>query len=391
MHRYWNCVRNSSAFGSSVAVVSFRPIEGAGGDLPARLGEDLLAVRINADSAQNFLMSEALTESPANAPGAAAAFVSRLAQSPDSRLREAAAMSSELAAEDARRLVRDPSSAVREALASYGPVGRLEPQDRLELAGGDSELQEKIIRESLNAAEEALKEAQSKGAAEALKDLEAVRAAEEVFEGLLGTTDDPSVKGAAREARASLEAKLAGETENGPAWPRFRGRRDSQQFDAAEGGYGFAVVFLSPEDSGRGKPCIDWTAPVLRLGPQGAADALDALCTGSKDAGAMALRCAQSRFAAMRLAAARFEGLPASAVDIFKRERTASVRRAALGNSEFVEALSEADLLELIGEDPAMAVEADTACSSRMGRILKEAFENAEDPALADLAAQIML
>lgn len=350
--------------------------------------EDCIAVRINADEAEDLLDDVSWRESPCNAQAAKAAFAGRLARSADARLRRAAAQLEDLPADAARRLAADPAASVRQNLAqTSGALRRLSAEECLALAGGDAGFAKSIMTNLAYDAEDALR-SRAADADELAEKAEAVIAA-------FRDVPDPGVRADAKTLAGELEAarRKGADAEGGEAPVGARGLRirrffrDKAALDAAEGGFGFALAFIAEGGDLECEPQIDSEAPVLRLGPEGAARAARRLRAEDPKAAEMTARLAQSAFAQIRAAAAGAEAMSREVAEALVGDTAYEVRLAAASNDAFLDAVSTEKLVGMIAGDPELLEQILWRAKPALVRELKKVFSRSPDPALAELAA----
>lgn len=104
----------------------------------------------------------------------------------------------------------------------------------------------------------------------------------------------------------------------------------------------------------------------------------------------MVLRLAEHEAETVRSEIASHDNLPPQAVERLKKDKSYVVRRNLLNNESALDALSEEDILEMLGEDPGLVEETFGwgYTSPRIAAMLKKRFADSADPHLREIVAQ---
>lgn len=105
----------------------------------------------------------------------------------------------------------------------------------------------------------------------------------------------------------------------------------------------------------------------------------------------MVLRLAEHEAETVRSEIASHDDLPLQTVEHLKKDKSYAVRRNLLNNESVLDALSEEDILEMLGEDTGLVEETfGWGCTSpRIAAMLKKRFADSPDPHLREIVAQL--
>ena len=354
--------------------------------------EEKLLLPVSAAYVANVLEGNALR----NLSDAEKRFVNRLALNPDARLRTvAAAVEGALDSETVRKLAKDPAFAVRRELSlNDDAVGKLSAAECVALTRNDAALVEnvlvtleRIVHESARALGDEDLDAPEEIQNEKIAAIEKLRFVVYAYKG----HSDRTVRNEVADAEEELK-----EAENAPTFAapaevvklrklrRARALRDS--FVGNPGDYAVGFVFLDETALSDGSVALDAESPVLRIPLDAYGEVIRDLPNGeSRDV--FLERFAANADARIRETVAGIECLPAAALDALKTDDNYDVRLALLQNESALTELSEKEILGLIRDDTGLVRDAFeyVTVGARMRGILEKAFEDSDDPGVAEL------
>lgn len=329
-------------------------------------------------------------------------FINRLACHPDSRLRAAAAAADVLNPDVARELAHDSAYAVRRAIArNDAAVRQLSGECCAEFVKDDETLAidvlntlERLAREErrrLNAVLD--NDGIETGPADAFEpNGSSVFSAVRVVVDRFIDHPDYEVRSAAKDAAEVLEPEDA----SSPAqmlWNkrrRMRAARSNTFFgNPGEDAYGFMFLDdIEIKEDGTALP--DLNQPIFLL-PAEALNAIIGDLPNNLMAEKFLERFSKNGSNHVREATAQLECLPKAAIEVLKMDSNYDVRLALLQNEAVLTELSEEDVLRLINNDAGMIRDAFEYADvgARLSRILHDAFDDAEDPGIAEILAAI--
>ena len=369
-----------------IALASFR-LNAEGG-----ASEEMLLLPVSASYVADVLESNTLH----NLSESDKRFINRLALSRDARLRTvAAAVEGALDPETVRKLVKDPAFAVRRELSrNDDAVGKLTAAECVQLTQNDTSLVvnvlntlERIVRDpacSLDGEDlDLLEEAQQ----ETISAIEKLRFLVYAYKG----HSDRDVRNEVADAEEVLT-----EADKDPAFfvpvkdaklhriLKKRALRDS--FVGNPGEFAVGFVFLDETALSEGSVALDAESPVLCIPLETYLDVMRDLPNG-EPRDVFLERFATNANASVREDAAQVECLPKAALDSLKNDDNYDVRLALLQNESALTELSEKELVALIRGDTGLVREAFeySKIGERMRSILETAFEDSDDPNIAEL------
>ena len=369
-----------------IALASFR-LDAEGG-----ASEEMLLLPVSASYVADVLESNTLH----NLSESDKRFINRLALSRDARLRTvAAAVEGALDPETVRKLVKDPAFAVRRELSrNDDAVGKLTAAECVQLTQNDTSLVvnvlntlERIVRDpacSLDGEDlDLLEEAQQ----ETISAIEKLRFLVYAYKG----HSDRDVRNEVADAEEVLT-----EADKDPAFfvpvkdaklhriLKKRALRDS--FVGNPGEFAVGFVFLDETALSEGSVALDAGSPGLCIPLVTYLDVMRDLPNG-EPRDVFLERFATNANASVREDAAQVECLPKAALDSLKNDDNYDVRLALLQNESALTELSEKELVALIRGDTGLVREAFeySKIGERMRSILETAFEDSDDPNIAEL------
>lgn len=324
-------------------------------------------------------------------------FVNRLALHRDARLRTvAAAIEGALDSETVRKLAKDPAFSVRRELSrNDDALGKLSAEECVQLTQRDSSLIMNVLTTLTRIVDESAR-ALDDEAAELAATLPKVRVdAIEKLRFVIDTFKDHPDRDVRNEA-ADAEEELK-ETDNESACivpakvMKLRKRREKQRalresFVGNPGEYAVGFVFLKESALSKGNILPDRESPLFRI----PLDAYGEVIRGLPNCDPREVfleRFAANASARVREITAEVECLPKAALDLLKTDDNYDVRLALLQNESALTELSEKDLVALIRGDTGLVHDAFeySKLGERMRSILETAFEDSDDPNIAEL------
>ena len=370
-----------------IALASFR----LDADCTVGASEEMLLLPVSARFVENVLESNTFR----NLSETDKRFINRLALNRDARLRTvAAAVEGALDPDTLRKLAKDPAFAVRRELSrNEDAVGKLTAAECVQLTQNDTSLivnvfktVERIVRdpaEPLDDDLDLLEEAQK----ETLCAIEKLRFVVYAFKG----HSDRDVRNEVADAEEVLT-----EADRDPAFfvpvkdaklhKILKKRALRESFVGQPGEYAVGFVFLDETALSEGSVALDAESPVLCIPLDAYRDVLRALPSG-EPRDVFLERFAANPNAGVREDTAHIECLPKAALDSLKTDDNYDVRLALLQNESALTELSEKDLVALIRGDTGLVRDAFeyTKVGERMRSILETAFEDSDDPNIAEL------
>lgn len=369
-----------------IALASFR-LNAEGGP-----SEEMLLLPVSASYVANVLESNTLR----NLSESDKRFINRLALSRDARLRTvAAAVEGALDSETVRKLAKDPAFAVRRELSlNDDAVGKLTAAECVQLTHGDTSLivnvlnaLERIVRDpacSLDGEDlDLLEEVQQ----ETISAIEKLRFLVYAYKGHSGRD--------VRNEVADAEEVLT-EADKDPAFfvpvkdaklhKILKKRALRESFVGNPGDFAVGFVFLDETALADGSVALDAESPVLCIPLDAYRDVIRDLPNG-EPRDVFLERFTANASASVREEAAQVECLPKAALDSLKTDDNYDVRLALLQNESALTELSEKELIALIRGDTGLVRDAFeyTKVGERMRSILETAFEDSDDPNIAEL------
>ena len=368
-----------------IALASFR-LNAEGG-----ASDEMLLLPVSAAYVADVLESNTLH----NLSEADKRFINRLALSRDARLRTvAAAVEGALDPETVRKLAKDPAFAVRRELSrNDDAVGKLTAAECVQLTQNDTSLVvnvlnalERIVRDPAGPLDDdldLLEEAQQ----ETISAIEKLRFLVYAYKG----HSDRDVRNEVADAEEVLT-----EADKDPAFfvpvkeAKFRKilkkRALRESFVGNPGEFAVGFVFLDETALSDGSVALDAESPVLCIPLEAYRDVIRDLPNG-EPRDVFLERFAANASASVREDAAQVECLPKVALDSLKNDDNYDVRLALLQNESALTELSEKDLVSLIRGDTGLVRDAFeyTKVGERMRSILETAFEDSDDPNIAEL------
>lgn len=369
-----------------IALASFR-LNAEGGP-----SEEMLLLPVSASYVANVLESNTLR----NLSESDKRFINRLALSRDARLRTAAAaVEGALDSETVRKLAKDPAFAVRRELSlNDDAVGKLTAAECVQLTHGDTSLivnvlnaLERIVRDpacSLDGEDlDLLEEVQQ----ETISAIEKLRFLVYAYKG----HSDRDVRNEVADAEEVLT-----EADKDPAFfvpvkdaklhRILKKRALRESFVGNPGDFAVGFVFLDETALADGSVALDAESPVLCIPLDAYRDVIRDLPNG-EPRDVFLERFAANASASVREEAAQVECLPKAALDSLKTDDNYDVRLALLQNESALTELSEKELIALIRGDTGLVRDAFeyTKVGERMRSILETAFEDSDDPNIAEL------
>ena len=368
-----------------IALASFR-LNAEGGP-----SEEMLLLPVSVSYVANILESNTLR----NLSESDKRFINRLALSRDARLRTvAAAVEGALDSETVRKLAKDPAFAVRRELSlNDDAVGKLTAAECVQLTHGDTSLivnvlnaLERIVRDPAGPLDDdldLLEEAQQ----ETISAIEKLRFLVYAYKG----HSDRDVRNEVADAEEVLTEADKDPTFFVPAKEAklhriLKKRALRESFVGNPGEYAVGFVFLDETALSEGSVALDPESPVLGIPLDAYRDVIRDLPNG-EPRDVFLERFAANPNAGVREDAAHIECLPKAALDSLKTDDNYDVRLALLQNESALTELSEKDLVSLIRGDTGLVRDAFeyTKVGERMRSILETAFEDSDDPNIAEL------
>ena len=368
-----------------IALASFR-LNAEGG-----ASDEMLLLPVSAAYVANVLESNTLH----NLSEADKRFINRLALSRDARLRTvAAAVEGALDPETVRKLAKDPAFAVRRELSrNDDAVGKLTAAECVQLTQNDTSLVvnvlntlERIVRDPAGPLDDdldLLEEVQQ----ETISAIEKLRFLVYAYKG----HSDCDVRNEVADAEEVLT-----EADKDPAF--FVAVKDAklhrilkkralrESFVGNPGEFAVGFVFLDETALSEGSVALDAESPVLCIPLDAYRDVIRDLPNG-EPRDVFLEHFAANAGASVREDAAQVECLPKAALDSLKNDDNYDVRLALLQNESALTELSEKDLVALIRGDTGLVRDAFeySKLGERMRSILETAFEDSDDPNIAEL------
>lgn len=370
-----------------IALASFRLDAGC----TVGASEEMLLLPVSARFVENVLESNTFR----NLSETDKRFINRLALNRDARLRTvAAAVEGALDPDTLRKLAKDPAFAVRRELSrNEDAVGKLTAAECVQLTQNDTSLIANILNtlarivrdpaEPLDDDLDLLEEAQK----ETLCAIEKLRFVVYAFKG----HSDRDVRNEVADAEEVLE-----EADRDPAFfvpvkdaklhKILKKRALRESFVGQPGEYAVGFVFLDETALSEGSVALEAESPVLRIPLDAYREVVRDLPNG-EPRDVFLERFAANANAGVREDAAHVECLPKAALDSLKTDDNYDVRLALLQNESALTELSEKDLTALIRGDTGLVRDAFeyTKVGERMRSILETAFEDSDDPNIAEL------
>lgn len=163
----------------------------------------------------------------------------------------------------------------------------------------------------------------------------------------------------------------------------------SENFNNRRHGYDYALFYVNiDEESGQTvKETGTCGLPLSTYAVELAASSLPA----GRATDEMVLRLAEHEAETVRSEIASHDDLPLQAVEHLKKDKSYAVRRNLLNNESVLDALSEEDILGMLGEDPGLVEETFGwgYTSPRIAAMLKKRFADSPDPHLREIVAQL--
>lgn len=368
-----------------IALASFR-LNAEGG-----ASDEMLLLPVSAAYVANVLESNTLH----NLSEADKRFINRLALSRDGRLRTvAAAVEGALDPETVRKLAKDPAFAVRRELSrNDDAVGKLTAAECVQLTQNDTSLVvnvlntlERIVRDPAGPLDDdldLLEEVQQ----ETISAIEKLRFLVYAYKG----HSDCDVRNEVADAEEVLT-----EADKDPAFfvpvkdaklhRILKKRALRESFVGNPGEFAVGFVFLDETALSEGIVALDAESPVLCIPLDVYRDVIRDLPNG-EPRDVFLERFAANAGASVREDAAQVECLPKAALDSLKNDDNYDVRLALLQNESALTELSEKDLVALIRGDTGLVRDAFeySKLGERMRSILETAFEDSDDPNVAEL------
>ena len=368
-----------------IALASFR-LNAEGG-----ASDEMLLLPVSAAYVANVLESNTLH----NLSEADKRFINRLALSRDARLRTvAAAVEGALDPETVRKLAKDPAFAVRRELSrNDDAVGKLTAAECVQLTQNDTSLVvnvlnalERIVRDPAGPLDDdldLLEEAQQ----ETISAIEKLRFLVYAYKG----HSDRDVRNEVADAEEVLT-----EADKDPAFfvpvkdaklhRILKKRALRESFVGNPGEFAVGFVFLDETALSEGSVALDAESPVLCIPLDAYRDVIRDLPNG-EPRDVFLERFAANAGASVREDAAQVECLPKAALDSLKNDDNYDVRLALLQNESVLTELSEKELIALIRGDTGLVRDAFeySKLGERMRSILETAFEDSDDPNIAEL------
>ena len=368
-----------------IALASFR-LNAEGG-----ASDEMLLLPVSAAYVANVLESNTLH----NLSEADKRFINRLALSRDARLRTvAAAVEGALDPETVRKLAKDPAFAVRRELSrNDDAVGKLTAAECVQLTQNDTSLVvnvlntlERIVRDPTGPLDDdldLLEEVQQ----ETISAIEKLRFLVYAYKG----HSDRDVRNEVADAEEVLT-----EADKDPAFfvpvkdaklhRILKKRALRESFVGNPGEFAVGFVFLDETALSEGSVALDAESPVLCIPLDAYRYVIRDLPNG-EPRDVFLERFAANAGASVREDAAQVECLPKAALDSLKNDDNYDVRLALLQNESALTELSEKDLVALIRGDTGLVRDAFeySKLGERMRSILETAFEDSDDPNVAEL------
>ncbi len=368
-----------------IALASFR-LNAEGG-----ASDEMLLLPVSASYVANVLESNTLH----NLSEADKRFINRLALSRDARLRTvAAAVEGALDPETVRKLAKDPAFAVRRELSrNEDAVGKLTAAECVQLTQNDTSLivnvfntLERIVRDPADPLDDdldLLEEAQK----ETLSAIEKLRFVVYAYKG----HSDRDVRNEVADAEEALTEADRDPTFFVPVKDAklhriLKKRALRESFVGQPGEYAVGFVFLDETALSEGSVALEAESPVLRLPLDAYREVVRELPNG-EPRDVFLERFAANANAGVREDAAQIECLPKAALDLLKNDDNYDVRLALLQNESALTDLSEKDIIALLRGDTGLVRDAFeySKVGERLRSILETAFEDSDDPNVAEL------
>lgn len=333
-------------------------------------------------------------------------FVPWLGLHPDARLRATAAAETQISPVLVRMLAADPAFEVRRQLSqNVEAVSVMKPDLVIKFAADDAELIENVLStmpEALAQKMQEWSEIQDDRAHNIdefnkihhlpvdIKNLK--RRLEEVIQ-IFAEHADPNVRREVRRTEAKLRS-LCESFDKGLERPSRSSRQSespdgSENFHDRRNGYDYALFYVNiDEESGQmAKETSMCGLPLSTYAVELAASSLPA----GRATEEMVLRLAEHEAETVRSEIASHADLPPQAVEHLKKDKSYAVRRNLLNNESALDALSEEDILDMLGEDPGLVEETFGwgYTSPRIAAMLKKRFADSPDPHLREIVAQL--
>lgn len=370
-----------------IALASFR----LDADCTVGASEEMLLLPVSARFVENVLESNTFH----NLSETDKRFINRLALNRDARLRTvAAAVEGALDPDTVRKLAKDPAFAVRRELSrNEDAVGKLTAAECVQLTQNDTSLIANVLNtlarivrapaEPLDDDLDLLEEAQK----ETLCAIEKLRFVVYAFKG----HSDRDVRNEVADAEEVLT-----EADKDPAFfvpvkdaklhKILKKRALRESFVGQPGEYAVGFVFLDETALSEGSVALEAESPVLRLPLDAYREVVRDLPNGEPQ-DVFLERFASNASASVREDAAQIECLPKAALDSLKTDDNYDVRLALLQNESALTDLSEKDIIALIRGDTGLVRDAFeySKVGERLRSILETAFEDSDDPNVAEL------
>lgn len=333
-------------------------------------------------------------------------FVPWLGLHPDARLRAAVATETQISPVLVRMLAADPAYEVRRQLSqNVEAVSVMKPDLVVKFAADDAELIENVLSTMLEALAQKMQECAEIQDERAhnidefnkihhlpvdIKNLK--RRLEEVIQ-IFAEHADPNVRREVRRTEAKLRS-LCESFDKGLERPSRSSRQSespdgSENFNDRRNGYDYALFYVNiDKESGQMvKETGTCGLPLSTYSVELAASSLPA----GRATEEMVLRLADHEAETVRSEIASHADLPLQEVELLKKDKSYAVRRNLLNNESALDALSEEDIFEMLGEDPGLVEETFGwgYTSPRIAAMLKKRFADSPDPHLREIVAQL--
>lgn len=370
-----------------IALASFR----LDADCTVGASEEMLLLPVSARCVENVLESNTFR----NLSETDKRFINRLALNRDARLRTvAAAVEGALDPDTVRKLAKDPAFAVRRELSrNEDAVGKLTAAECVQLTQNDTSLivnvfntLERIVRDPADPLDDdldLLEEAQK----ETLSAIEKLRFVVYAYKG----HSDRDVRNEVADAEEALTEADRDPTFFVPVKDAklhriLKKRALRESFVGQPGEYAVGFVFLDETALSEGSVALEAESPVLRLPLDAYREVVRELPNG-EPRDVFLERFAANANAGVREDAAQIECLPKAALDLLKNDDNYDVRLALLQNESALTDLSEKDIIALLRGDTGLVRDAFeySKVGERLRSILETAFEDSDDPNVAEL------
>lgn len=323
-------------------------------------------------------------------------FVNRLALHRDARLRTvAAAIEEALDSETVRKLAKDPAFSVRRELSrNDDALGKLTAEECVQLTQRDSSLimnvlttLTRIVDESARALDDEATELTATLPKVRVDAIEKLRFLVYAFKG----HSDCDVRNEVADAEEVLT-----EADKDPAFfvpvkdaklhRILKKRALRESFVGNPGEFAVGFVFLDETALSEGSVALDAESHVLCIPLDAYRDVIRDLPNG-EPRDVFLERFAANANASVRETTAQIECLPKAALDFLKADDNYDVRLALLQNESALTELGEKDIVALIRGDTGLVRDAFEYCKvgERVRSILETAFEDSDDPNIAEL------